>query len=127
MSSCSFKLICLNDLREKVSETSPNALIFAGTSAPDITRDGINWHCHSLRGGYKLRWTVAKAGLLLLDPPVSSSISSKAFQTRQLTQFDVRMFKKALVTEGVFPCGRTVMVRATVSVCVLYNIKSTHC
>ena len=43
MSSCSFKLICLNDLCEKGSESSPNALIFAGTSAPDITREDINW------------------------------------------------------------------------------------
>jgi hypothetical protein len=103
MSSCSFKLICLNDLCEKGSESSPNALIFAGTSAPDITREDINWQYHSLRGGYKLRWTVAEAGLFPLHPPVSSSISSKAFQTRQLTQFDVKMFKKALGDRGSFP------------------------
>ena len=92
MRSCSFKLICLNDLHETVSKSSPNALIFAGTAAPDLRRDGMNWHCHSLQGGYKLRWIVAEAGLFPLHPPVSSSISSKAFQTRQLTQFDVKMF-----------------------------------
>ena len=96
MSSCSFKLICLNDLCEKGSESSPNALIFAGTAAPHLRGDGKNWHCHRIQGGYNLRWIVAEAGLFPLHPPVSSSISSKAFQTRQLTQFDVRMFKKAL-------------------------------
>ena len=95
MRTCSFKLLCLSDLCESFTESSPNALIFAGKAAPDFRRYGMNWQCNSLRGGYKLQWIVAEAGMFPLNPPVSSSISSKAFQTRQLTQFDVRMFKKA--------------------------------
>ena len=103
MSTCSFKLLCLNDLRKSSTESSPNALIFAGKAAPDFRKDGMNWRYHSLRGGYKLWWTVAEAGLFPLNPPVSSSISSKAFQTCQLTHFDVRLFKKALGDKGSFP------------------------
>ena len=52
MSTCSFKLLCLNDLHHSLTETSPNALIFAGKAAPDFRKDGMNWWCSD--GGYKL-------------------------------------------------------------------------
>ena len=103
MSTCSFSLLCLNDLCHAFPGSSPNALVFAGKAAPDFRRDGLNWQCRTLKGDYKLRWVVAEAGMFPLNPPVTSSISSKAFQTRQLTQFDVRMFKKALGDRGSFP------------------------
>ena len=103
MSTCSFSLLCLNDLRHAFPGSSPNAFVFAGNAAPDFRRDGLNWQCRTLKGDYKLRWVVAEAGMFPLNPPVTSSISSKAFQTRQLTQFDVRMFKKALGDRGSFP------------------------
>ena len=103
MSTCSFKLLCLNDLRQLSQDAPPNALIFAGNAAPDFKDHDLNWTCHSLRGGYKLFWTVADAGLFPLNPPVSSSISSKAFQTCQLADFDLRLFKKALGDRGSFP------------------------
>ncbi len=103
MSTYSFKLLCLNDLHQLYKESSPNALIFAGKAAPDFRKDGMNWRYHSLRGGYKLQWTVAKAGFFPLNSPVLSRISLKAFQTRQLTHFDVRLFKKALGDKGSFP------------------------
>ena len=103
MSTCSYRLLCLNDLRQLSKESSPNALIFAGKAAPDFSKHDMNWTYQSLRGGYKLQWAVAEAGLFPLNPPVSSSSSSKAFQTRQLTYFDVRLFIKALGDKGSFP------------------------
>ena len=103
MSTCSFSLLCLNDLHHAFPGSSPNAFVFAGKAAPDFRRDGLNWQCRTLKGDYKLRWVVAEAGMFPLNPPVTSSISSQAFQTRQLTQFDVRMFKKALGDRGSFP------------------------
>ena len=80
MSICSFKLLCLNDLGQLSQDASSNALIFAGKAAPDFKDHDLNLTCHSLRGGYKLLWTVADAGLFPLNPSVSSSISSQAFQ-----------------------------------------------
>jgi hypothetical protein len=107
MSTCSFKLLRLNDLRQLFQEASPNAFVNAGKAAPDFKDHDLNWACQRLRGGYKLWWTVAEAGLFPLNPPVSSSISSNAFQTRELTDFDVRLFKKALGERGSFPLWKS--------------------
>ncbi len=110
MSTCSFTLLCLNDLRHSFTGSSPNALVFAGKAAPDFRRDGMNWQCHTLKGDYKLRWIVAEAGMFPLNPPVTSSISSKVFQTRQLTHFESECLRRRLVTELVFLSKRTVTV-----------------
>ena len=50
MSTCSFSLLCLNDLRHAFPGSSPNALVFAGKAAPDFWRDGLNWQCSTLKG-----------------------------------------------------------------------------
>lgn len=99
----SFKLPCLYDLGHINHDATSNPFIYAGKSSPDVNSRNINWKRKFLKDGYQLFWTFQNGVLFPLKPPVSVSLTSLAFQTRQLSNFDVMLFKMALGNRGGHP------------------------
>ena len=109
ISTSSFKLFCLNDLSWIYHQSTPNTFIYAGKAAPKFDECNLHWNSRSLKEGYKLRFAIANARMFPLNPPVSCSLSSLAFQTRQLSNYNSRIFKLALGKKGLLLYARTVM------------------
>ena len=109
ISTSSFKLLCLNDLSCIDHQSTPNTVVYAGYAAPKLDECNLHWNSRSLKDGCKLRFAIANAGMFPLNPPVSCSLSSLALQTRQLSNYDIRIFKHASGKKGVFLYARTVM------------------
>ncbi len=103
ISTSSFKLLCLNDLSCIDHQSTPNTFVYAGYAAPKLDECNLHWNSRSLKDGCKLRFAIANAGMFPLNPPVSCSLSSLALQTRQLSNYDIRIFKRALGRKGSFP------------------------